>query len=315
MQRECDRSERLGIDNLTRRLIGVLATIAATLLATPAVAQGIMPSAKSASPSGVLVWMDGDYRSIKLPTYGLGFFETSTTTFQKIGPVQTYNPRVTGEGISGGIGFLLPRGVIPGANARVGLLGSFVEADSSQSAVATSAGNVVQLLNGFLVAPCGDCQLPSRLQTNQRNWRLGLNVTTEFSAGPFVFIPSIEVLGGEARTRQIYAQARVVVGGPTAFYDAATKVEWQDAGARVGLAVSVPITPMIDFGLAGTLATVHRHATLDGNDRLDDGFGIISTSTIRFVAINGGRHSRSPSPNYRTAAVHRSTQGVWRTRT
>ena len=130
-----------------------------------------------------------------------------------------------------------------------------------------STGNVIQLLNGFLIAPCGNCLIPSRLHTEYRSWRIGVNAATDFAVGRTTLTPSVEILGGQSSTRQTYAQQRVVVGGPTAFYDAATNMKWEDAGAKLGLAVSVPITPMIDFGIGGTLAVVYRNATLNGSDR------------------------------------------------
>ena len=110
-----------------------------------------------------------------------------------------------------------------------------------------------------------------------------MNATTDFSAGRFIWSPSAEILGGGSRTRQAYERkTRLVTLAPTAIYDATTTARWQDVGAKVGLAVSAPLTPMIDFGFGGTLAAVYRHATLKGNDQLDDGFGFVTTSAVNF---------------------------------
>jgi hypothetical protein len=105
-------------------------------------------------------------------------------------------------------------------------------------------------------------------------------VATEIAANPFLIIPSIEILGGTSRVNQSYSQARVVSGGPTAYYDSDTSMRWSDAGAKVGLAISTALTPNVDFSLGGTVTAAFRRATLDGNDRLDDGFGFIATSAI-----------------------------------
>ena len=90
---------RISAMHLRRLIITVMAAWA-VLFGTPAAAQDITPSVKSASSTGIFVWTDGAYHSIKLPAYGLGFFETSTTTFEKLRAVQTYNPRATGEGVT-----------------------------------------------------------------------------------------------------------------------------------------------------------------------------------------------------------------------
>jgi hypothetical protein len=259
---------------------------------TAASAQIAPSQTKSVTPGGMFVWVDGDYRSIQLPGFGLGFYETSTTTFEKIGAVNTFRPRVDGTGVSGGIGMALPPGFLPGANARVALTGRFVDADATQNAVSISNGNIPQLLNGFLIGPCGACQLPTRLETNLRSWQVGLNLATEIPAYRFLIIPSVEILGGTSRVNQSYSQARVVSGGPTAYYDSDTSMNWRDAGAKIGLAISTAITPNVDFSLGGTLTAAYRRATLDGNDRLDDGFGFIATSAIgisrsTFVVIPG----------------------------
>jgi hypothetical protein len=245
-----------------------------------AAAQTIPPPALSVKTGNVFVWADGSYRSVHLPDYGLGFYETSTTTFEKIGAVHTFKPRASGGGVSGGAGVMLPPSTLPGTNARVALTGRFIDASASQSAIASSNGNVIQLLDGFLIGPCGTCQLPTRLDTDVRNWQLGLAAATEFHVSRLIVTPSVELVGGMSRVGQTYSQVRIVGGGPNAYYDAATKVRWADAGAKLGVAFSVPVMPMVELGVGGTLTTVYRHATLDGNDRLDDGFGFIATSTV-----------------------------------
>lgn len=243
-------------------------------------AQTIPLPALSGKAGDVFIWADGSYRSTHLPDYGLGFYETSTTTFEKLGAVHTFKPRASGGSVSGGVGVMLPPSTLPGTNARVTLAGRFLDANAMQNAIASSNGNVIQLLNGFLIAPCGTCEIPTRLDTNVRNWQLGLGAATEFHANRFAVTPSVELLGGTSRVSQTYSQVRIVGGGPNANYDAATKMRWVDAGVKLGIAVSVPVMAMVEFGLGGTLTTVYRHATLDGNDRLDDGFGFVATSSV-----------------------------------
>jgi hypothetical protein len=273
-------SRRIRPDAWRRRTAAGAAATWIAVFGTVATAQVAPPQVKSVTPGSTFVWLDGSYQSIHLPDFGLGFFETSTTTFEKIRAVHTFKPRIHGEGISGGIGIALSPGSLPGANARVALVGRFVDADATQSIVAGSNGNVIQLLDGFLIGPCGTCELPTRLATNLRSGQVGLNVATEIPAHGFLIIPSFEILGGASRVTQIYSQARVVAGGPTAYYDSDTKTSWYDAGAKMGLTISAALTSNVDFSLGGTFTAAYRHATLNGSDRLDDGFGFVATSTI-----------------------------------
>jgi hypothetical protein len=282
-----------------------MATAWIAVLGTAAIAQIAPSQIKSTTPNGTFVWLDGSYQSIHLPDYGLGFYETSTTTFEKIGAVHTFKPRPDGGGVSGGIGVALPQGTLPGANARVAFVGRFIDADATQNTVASSNGNVIQLLNGFLIGPCGACELPTRLATSLRSWQVGINATTEIPANRFLIIPSFEILGGASRVGQLYSQARVVSGGPTAYYDADTKTNWYDAGAKIGLAVSTALTPTVNFSLGGTLTTVYRRATVDGSDRLDDGFGFIATS-----AVDLSRSTVSVIPGLEAQVTARLRPGV-----
>jgi hypothetical protein len=261
-------------------MIRTAAALCGVLLATAVAAQGDRWP-QTGPPGAAFVWLDGAYQNVALPAYGLGFFETSTVTFEQLRPVQTYNPRVSGAGVSGGVGVALPQGAVPGRNARLRFIIDFSDLRATDSGIATSEGNAAQLLNGFLVGPCGACTLPSTLHSAQRSWGFAVNATTEIPVGRVTVIPLIEILGGVATTHQAYAQERTPTGGgPTAFYDADTQMRWWDVGARTGLLLSVPITPMADVGLGGTIAVLHRHATLRGNDRFDDGFGFVYTSTL-----------------------------------
>ena len=287
-----------------RGLIGVLATACATLTGAPAAAQqGVIAPMASASSGGFSVWADGAYHSINLPNFALGFFELGVGTFQNLGPVQTYKPRVTGEGVSGGIGFALP-----GGNTKISLVGSYIDADAIQTGTVRSAFNAAQLLNGVLTFPCGPCTLPSRLETDHRSWWLGLNAASQFAWGQVLVIPSLEILGGVTRTRQSYVQDRLPDVGGAAFYNSSTKVQWRDAGGKAGLAIVMPVVPMVEFGLGGTLAVVYRHVNLHGTDHFDDGIDRlastidVSRTTAAFISGAQAQIIVRPLPNVQVRA-------------
>lgn len=291
---------------LGKRLFSVAVAASAIFLSTPALSQTIVTPAATTSTGGIKLWIDGAYHSFNLPTFALGFFNLGVGTFEPLGPTQTYKPRATGEGASGGVSFLLPHGVLPGTNARIALVGGFADVTATQTGSVTSEFNAAQLLGGQLGFPCGPCILPSRLETEHRQWRAGVNASSEFSAGALIFIPSLEFFGGRARTSQTYAQQRIA-GLAVTYYDAQTRLQSRDIGAKVGLTVVMPIAPMIDVAVSGTLAAAHRHVTLAGNDQLNDG-GVttstidVSRSTVAFIPGAQAQITVRPAPTVQLRA-------------
>lgn len=292
---------------LGRKFFGAMVTACAIFLGPSALAQNAGPPAATGSTGGVKIWFDGAYHSVNLPTFALGFFNLGVGTFEPLGATQTYKPRAAGEGVSGGISFLLSHGVLPGTNARVALVGAFADVTSTQTGSALSEFNVAQLLGGQLSFPCGPCVLPSRLETEHRQWRAGLATSSEFSAGALIFIPSFEFFGGGARTSQIYAQQRIA-GLAVSYYDSLTALQSRDIGAKIGLAVVMPVAPMIELGVSGTLATAYRHVNFAGNDRFDDGISTLTSAidvSRSVVAFIPGAHAQltvRPAPSVQLKA-------------
>lgn len=264
-----------------------------------------LPTSATAASSGVHVWLDGSYRSINLPAFSLGA-HTTDGTFSDLGPVQGFKPRVTGEGINGGIGFVVPDGILPaalGSNVRIGLTGAYVQADAKQTAFAVSPGPVLMWLDGTLFFGCG-CEFSSELVTKYSSWRVGLNAASDIHTATVTWTPSIEIIGGSARTRQTLTQF-----DSSQIYVSQTRLSWTDLGLKFGLGATMPITSMLEFGVTGTIAIVHRRAHLRGNDFLDDFGGAdlgtsIDTSARTWAVVPGGQVQLvfSPAPQLQIRA-------------
>src|SRR5882724_6660367 len=92
---------------------------AITLSAMPfgALAADLVPAFKAppgavVSSSGLYFWADGSAQSIKLPTYGLGYKNLVTGALLDAGPINTIDPRATGYGMAGAVGYILPYGTL-----------------------------------------------------------------------------------------------------------------------------------------------------------------------------------------------------------
>lgn len=286
-----DRHGGVGVWGMqARSFVRGIFVAAVTLSPAGVFAQTVLPSSTMTS-NGVYIWLDGSYRSVNLPDYSLGV-RTTDATFSDLGPVQSFKPRVTGEGINGGIGFVLPEHVLPtvfGSNTRIGLTGSYVEADAKQTGYAMTPGPVQTWLDGTLFFGCG-CEFWSELATKYSGWRLGLNAASDVRIGAVTWTPSIEIVTNWARTRQTLTQI-----DSSEIYTANTKLNWSDVGIKLGLGMTLPVAPTVEFGLSGTIAVVHRRAHLRGNDALADiGGGVdlatsIDTSAHTWAVVPGAQ--------------------------
>ncbi len=222
--------------------------------------------AASASSNGVFVWMDGSWRSVRLADYGLGLQGIGAGDVDA-GAVHKFTDRIDGTAASGGIGFALPPGTLPsafGANARVAFYGGYLRVDAGQSATSTSGDNVGVLLGGGLFLECGACVITSRLNTKHEAWQAGAIVTGDIRFGSVTISPSVELLGGAASVRQNLYQQRD--SGTITTYVANTWLQWSDAGAKIGLGVSMPVAPALVLGIGAKVGAVVRQVSFKGND-------------------------------------------------
>jgi hypothetical protein len=257
---------------MIRRLaLILLATVAlghaASAADMPLKAPGVV-----AQSSGVYVWVDGSYQSIKTPTYDLGFRVVPTGALA--GPAASFDPRATGYGISGGIGFALPNGIFlsnVGTNARIEFGGSYVNAMASQTNSISSggAGNV-PLLNGVtnIATGCGTtCVVSGSLSTSYSSWQASGTFLTDYPINAATLTPSLGLFGGKSRTKQTLSDTMTFVGSAVfTQYDANTTLNWTDWGGRVGLNGSAPLTDWMTFAVGGRVGLAARNVSLTGSD-------------------------------------------------
>jgi len=268
-----------------------------------------------ASSDGIYVWLDGSYQSVKLPTYSLGFKAVPFPSLTDPGPIDRFDPRATGYGFAGAIGYILPYGTFSpafGSNVRIEVGGSYVRADATQSGgsgpaafgpVPPGSAARIQLLNGTLVSSgfnCnGECSTTASLSTRYAAWQINAKVAGDFKLAALTLTPSVAIFGGETRDDQNFAQNLFNSRNPTfnSSYVASTSLHWTDWGARVGLDAKVDLTGWLTAGVGGYLGIADRSTSLSGNDAVPLGppgnlnfFGPISSSfttsasTTAFIA-------------------------------
>jgi hypothetical protein len=278
----------------------LIAAAFALALATASGAQEFSPaSVVSASFNGTTMWVDGSWRSVGLPTYGLGFHNITAASVDA-GAIQSFSVRPAGYGINAGISG--PTSAF-GSNVRVALQGGYVSATADQSGSATSDNNIGQLLNGQLLAQCGACILTSQLATRHDAWWLAATATSDVRVGVMTLSPLAEIFGGIAQTRQDLSQSRDSLGAITT-YEASTRVRWADVGARAGVTATVPLAAAVEAGLGGKVGFAYRQVSLTGTDTgvfVPVGIPVsssidVSDTTFAFVANLHGQVIVRPRP-------------------
>lgn len=293
--------------------VKVVVRVAAVSFAiqTSALAQDGMPV--TTASNGVFFSASTDYRSIVTPSYALGAHEVNVVTADDAGPVHVARPRVTGAGVQATLGWIGPAGsslAAFGPNTRVALTGGYFEADGTDNGLATPVFPAWVLLDGTAWYAC-DC-ITSQLTTRLSGWNVGLNASADIRQGQMVWTPSFALVAASARNKQTLVQA-----DPTDLYNAVTRLRWNDLGVKAGLALSMPLDPVVEWSFGGTLAVLYRHARLSGSDFLDvSGTDIgssiaLSSDTWAFVPALQARVAIRPSPDIQIA-VHGGVE--WDTR-
>ncbi|WP_338307696.1 hypothetical protein [Bradyrhizobium sp. TM233] len=261
---------------------GLVAATSAPGLAAdiPIKAPGV---ATASTAGGVYFWADGSAQSIRLPTYDIGTRLLPVAPGSGISAANTYDPRATGYGISGGLGFVLPPGVSLsniGTNGRIEFSGSYVNATASQAATAVSTlgsgyslpqvGGITNFAGSVACGAGTSCVVSSTLGTSYSSWQVSGRYATDFKVSGVIITPSLAVFGGKSRNSQTLSETNLVFGGTASVhYDADTKLDWTDWGARAGLSGSVPVTDWLTFVAGGNAGLAVRRVSLTGSDSVN----------------------------------------------
>jgi hypothetical protein len=245
--------------------------------------------AEAASFSGLYLRIDGSYQSIKLPTFDLGLRRQSATSMDQ-GPIENYDPRATGYGIAGAVGFYFPDGTLPsvfGSKARIELGGGYVNAKTSQavSTYVQASSMQWQLLNGRQGAGTGcgapsTCYTNSTLSTDYTSWNVSLKAAGDYRLAGLVMTPSAQVFGGRSRNNQSFVQHWTNGGVLDTPYNANSFLDWTDWGGKLGLDAQFAVTNAVTVGLAGSAGVSRRAVSLSANDGCPDPFFCYTGSTI-----------------------------------
>jgi hypothetical protein len=252
------------------------------------------PVAAAVAPSGFYLWMDGYSERLRLPTYALGTYSNGLT------PTQTFDPQLSGPGVRGAFGHILP-----GSTTRVEVGGSYIAARgtiAAETAVPTAPGIpfvIPVFLNGSgATAGSPNCNAPTpctvagTLRTDYAAWQVNGKVATDLTYGRVTVTPSAAIFGGNARTNQTLDQTATQAGiGPSYVYTANTVLRWTDFGGRAGLDANVAITDTISVGARGWIGGASRSTSLAGSDNEvpihagTAGASAITASSSRFVTL------------------------------
>ena len=241
------------------------------------------PRAVVQQSGGFYVWVDGSYQSINLPTYDLGLrLSGPGIAFLARDKAEIHDPRATGYGVNGAIGFIFPHGTFWGSNARIEIGGSYIDADGTQSGLGPSNPNfIVQLLAGARLAiNCTPtCQTTSALASDYAGWQVWGKTASDFRFGTITLTPSVAVFGGATRNRQTYSQQAVDVGGPPfARYAVSSDLDWTEWSARLGLDAMAELGAGFALGLGGSVGTARRETSLSATDQFFTGATFFSSA-------------------------------------
>lgn len=163
-----------------------------------------------------------------------------------------------------------------GTNGRIEFSGSYVNATAEQAATAVSTlgsgyslPQVGGLTNFAGSVACGagkSCVVSSTLGTSYSSWQVSGRYATDYRVSGVTITPSLAVFGGKSRNAQTLSETNLLGGAASVRYDADTKLDWTDWGARAGLSGSVPVTDWLTFVAGGNAGLAMRRVSLTGSD-------------------------------------------------
>ena len=246
--------------------------------ATPATADSSSlkgSHAATTSAGSFYIWADGSYQSVSLPQFGLGLQRDTATTLSA-GSFETHNPRPSGYGVVGALGYVLPPGTLLsafGSNARIEVGASYIDASVTQNGAGApngTPGMLWQTLNGLMAADtncgAGACSTTSTLVTQYRSWNVHAKFAGSHRLDKLELTPSVLVSGGETRSEQAFSQTWYAAGANTGLgYSANSAMRWTDWGARAGLDAKFSLTNWLILGIGGNAGFAVRSVSRAAN--------------------------------------------------
>ena len=258
------------------------AALIVALTMTPSVSNAqSQRSSNAPHVGGFYASTDGSYQSIALPSVGNFGFQGLLPATSVLGGSEQHSPRLDGYGVAGGFGYVFAPGVFApawGSNVRLEFGGGYIHANGTSVAASGAATNVnltALPLTGIApgIAGCGGstCSTQSTLTSDYTSWNVHLTGKSDFRVGTVTVTPSIAVLFGHGQTdqqfaQQLYSDGAPYPGGPSLWgYNLNAALNWDDAGAKVGLTTVYDLTQVFSAGLGGTVGVVHRSASMSAS--------------------------------------------------
>jgi hypothetical protein len=191
-------------------------------------------------------WVDGSNQSLSLfspyPTAAPPQIISPTWA-----PTRDSDPVVTGYGMRGAVGFVVPSGTFfrTDSDVRVQLKTSYVSASAAQSGDVSSTGSSFQpnAPNSIGCAGSVNC-LGGLIAVDYHAWQAELKAASDMTFGPIVITPFVTFFAKNAESQQ------------SAFDGVATS--WSDLGGSFGIDSIIDITDHSLFGLRGSIGTAYR---------------------------------------------------------
>lgn len=276
------------------RAVGSLA-LAMLCGALPALAQ-TGPGETPVDPDRFYGWVDTSFQSVGLaPVEDFGF--QAVTPGPGLGGSERHDPRLSGYGLSAGVGYRLDEGVLPaafGSNVRIELSGHYVDASggsTAQSGPMTDVNLTALPFSGNMVgiAGCGSatCFTRSSLASDYANLGGALRIRGDFVSGAWAFTPSVGVRLSGGKVGHDLIQTLFVNGAPYPVlppnlmqFGMNSRIDWLDYGVELGGDLSFRVTDAVSLGLKGTLGVVNRSASVSATSTLFFGASVPVVTTI-----------------------------------
>lgn len=281
-----------------RRGAIVITSIAMAVVAEAAGAQ-TMQQTRLVDSGGAYVWMDGSYQSVGLPSVAnFGVQGLLPPALVVPGGSEKHDPRLSGYGAGGGIGYAFAHGVFSplwGSDVRIELGGSYIRADGaslSQSVPVTNVNLTALSMTGAVVgvAGCGGvtCFSQSVLSSDYAAWNIHLKGKSDFRSGQWIVTPSMALIAGQGETSQHLVQQTFANGAPYPLlgYGMNAALNWTDVGARIGLDTRYDFLNGFSAGLIGSIGVAHRSAAMSADSSI-----LFSSVVPKLSAIQDSRSS------------------------